>query len=98
MNSRPLLDNPLSGPGLAGLATEFRNPRTTALDILPVDDLVKTLHAENFEPAAAVERVLPAIAEAVEIIADRLKRGGRLFYFGAGTSGRIGVLDASECP
>src|SRR3989442_871866 len=98
MNSRPSLDRPFSESGLAALATESRNPRTAALDILPVEDLVKVLHEENFQPALAVEAVLPKIAEAVEIVTDRLKQGGRLFYFGAGTSGRLGVLDASECP
>lgn len=80
------------------LATEHPNPRTADMDLLPAAELVRLLHAENYVPAQAVEAALPQIARAVEVIAERLRAGGRLFYVGAGTSGRMGVLDASECP
>jgi N-acetylmuramic acid 6-phosphate etherase len=90
--SRPDLED------LARLATEERNPKTMDLDRLAAPDLVAALHAVNFEVAEAVSRVLPEAARLVELLADRLARGGRLFYVGAGTSGRLGVLDASECP
>ncbi len=83
---------------LGQLDTEQRNPRTSELDRLSVLELVATLHAENFTVAEVVERALPQVAVAVEQIAARLEQGGRLFYVGAGTSGRLGVLDASECP
>lgn len=83
---------------IARLSTEQRNPRTTEMDLLSPVELVQTLHAENFVPAEAVRAALPEIARAVEMLEERLGRGGRLFYVGAGTSGRIGVLDASECP
>jgi len=68
------------------------------MDTLSTGDLVKLLHAENYVVAKSVDGALDDIARAVETIADRLERGGRLFYVGAGTSGRLGVLDASECP
>ena len=84
--------------GLETLETEARNPRTEHLDSLGVAELVATLHAENFDIAEAVAKTLPEIARVVEILAARLGSGGRLFYVGAGTSGRLGVLDASECP
>lgn len=83
---------------LARLETEQRNPRTMDLDTLPPPALVATLHAESRAAFDAVEAILPSIAQAVETIAGRLSQGGRLFYVGAGTSGRLGVLDASECP
>jgi N-acetylmuramic acid 6-phosphate etherase len=80
------------------LSTEQRNPRTMDLDKLSPVELVEALQAENRLVAAAVDAALPEIARAVEQIAERMARGGRLLYFGAGTSGRLGVLDASECP
>lgn len=80
------------------LQTELRNPRTAEMDALSTADLTQALHAENFVPAEAVQKVLPEIATAIDAIADRIRAGGRLFYVGAGTSGRLGVLDASECP
>jgi N-acetylmuramic acid 6-phosphate etherase len=98
MKSSSTLDKPVPDVDLESLDTESRNPRTAKLDLLSSVDLVRALHSENFEPARAVERVLPKIVIAVDAISDRLRQGGRLFYFGAGTSGRIGVLDASECP
>jgi N-acetylmuramic acid 6-phosphate etherase len=80
------------------LLTEARNPATENLDSLSTIDLIKTMHAADRDVFTAVERELPHIAEAVDAIAARLEAGGRLFYTGAGTSGRLGVLDASECP
>jgi N-acetylmuramic acid 6-phosphate etherase len=83
---------------LATLETEQQNPRCRDLDILSTGELVSVLHAENHTIAKVVDSVLPDIARVVDEIAGRLARGGRLLYVGAGTSGRLGVLDASECP
>ena len=83
---------------LGKLDTEQRNARTMELDRLSTEELVKTLHAENHLIAAAIDPTLTELAKLVDVTAARLKRGGRLFYVGAGTSGRLGVLDASECP
>jgi len=80
------------------LETEQRNPRTTAIDIMSTTELVQALQAENHLVAGAVDKVLVRLAELVDVAAERISRGGRLFYVGAGTSGRLGVLDASECP
>jgi N-acetylmuramic acid 6-phosphate etherase len=78
--------------------TEQTNPNTTNIDSLPTLDALRVINGEDKKVAEAVERVLPAIAQAVDAIAERLARGGRLIYVGTGTSGRLGVLDASECP
>ena len=83
---------------LAALATEARNPASTHLDELSTLDMLTLINAEDATVAAAVHAELPAIARAVDAIAERFAHGGRLFYIGAGTSGRLGVLDASECP
>jgi N-acetylmuramic acid 6-phosphate etherase len=83
---------------LAQLPTEARNPATENLDGLPTLKLVEAIHAADREAVAAVERELTQIARAIDAIVSRLEQGGRLFYLGAGTSGRLGVLDASECP
>lgn len=83
---------------LSQLPTEFRNPETESLDRLTALDLVSALHVADREAIAAVETELPQVARAVDGIVARLEQGGRLFYLGAGTSGRLGVLDASECP
>lgn len=83
---------------LAALTTEARNPATADLDRLPTADLVRALHVCDQEAVDAVGREAERIAAAIDAIALRLERGGRLFYSGAGTSGRLGVLDASECP
>jgi len=83
---------------LAALATEARNPASTHLDELSTLDMLTLINAEDATVAAAVHAELPAIARAVDAIAERFAHGGRLFYMGAGTSGRLGVLDASECP
>ncbi|RMG52846.1 MAG: N-acetylmuramic acid 6-phosphate etherase [Acidobacteria bacterium] len=80
------------------LITEQLNPRTTNIDELPVIDILRLMNEEDQRVARAVEKELPRIAAAVEAIVERLRRGGRLFYVGAGTSGRLGVLDAVECP
>ncbi len=83
---------------LSALETEKRNLATIAIDRMRAVEIARVMNAEDATVAAAVQRELPSIARAIEGITARLKRGGRLFYIGAGTSGRLGVLDASECP
>ena len=83
---------------LEELATEKINPATRHIDTMTTLEMVSVINQEDVKVATAVGRELPAIAKAIDIITERLKRGGRLFYAGAGTSGRLGVLDASECP
>ncbi|HED10305.1 MAG TPA: N-acetylmuramic acid 6-phosphate etherase [Caldithrix abyssi] len=83
---------------LALLVTESRNPETTDIDILPVEEMLTLMNREDKKVAEAVEKEVPYIAEAVKIVAHAFKNGGRLVYAGAGTSGRLGVLDAAECP
>ena len=83
---------------LEQLTTEARNPLTHDLDNLSALELVKLINSEDEKVAAAVAEVSEAIAEAIDEIAGRLSSGGRLIYVGAGTSGRLGVLDAVECP
>jgi N-acetylmuramic acid 6-phosphate etherase len=78
--------------------TEQENPRTTNLSSLPTESIVELMNDEDASVSLAVKRVLPQIVQAVDQIAERLTSGGRLFYIGTGTSGRLGVLDASECP
>jgi N-acetylmuramic acid 6-phosphate etherase len=78
--------------------TEAQNPRTTDIDTLSSLEIVTLINDEDSKVAAAVRRELPNIARSVDVIVERMKQGGRLFYFGAGTSGRLGVLDASEMP
>ena len=80
------------------LTTESRNPASEAIDRLSAIEIVRLMNGEDAKVAAAVGQEAEAIARAVEVIADRLRRGGRLVYLGAGTSGRLGVIDASECP
>jgi N-acetylmuramic acid 6-phosphate etherase len=80
------------------LLTEQANPDTATLDALPTTDLLRALNAEDAKVAAAVAAEIPSIARALDAICARLADGGRLFYIGAGTSGRLGVLDASEIP
>ena len=82
----------------ARLATEQRNPRTLDLDTLDVPGILARISAEDHTVPAAVARELPWIARAVELVVASFREGGRLIYVGAGTSGRLGVLDASECP
>ncbi len=78
--------------------TEQENPRTADIDKLPTLDALQLINDEDQTVALAVEKILPEIAQSVDRIVERLKNGGRLFYIGSGTSGRLGVLDASEIP
>ncbi len=78
--------------------TEQENPRTREIGSLPVAEVLRLMNEEDAHVAAAVGRVLPEVTRAVEGIVARMEAGGRLFYTGTGTSGRLGVLDASECP
>jgi N-acetylmuramic acid 6-phosphate etherase len=80
------------------LNTEQRNQRTTHIDTMSTTEMLSVMQEEYVYAAKAVEPELPAIEGAVEAITARMRRGGRLFYMGCGTSGRLGVLDASECP
>ncbi len=82
----------------ANLPTEAPNPASERLDELPTIEMLRVIQAADREAVEAVERELPRIADAVDAIAARIEAGGRIFYLGAGTSGRLGVLDASECP
>ena len=83
---------------LSQIATEQANPATKHIDELSTLDMLKTINAEDKKVACAIEPALPIIGEVVDIIAEKIKNGGRLFYIGAGTSGRLGILDAVECP
>ncbi len=83
---------------LKHLTTEARNPASQSLDAMSPREIVDLINAEDAKIAAAVATQADAMARAIEIVADRLRKGGRLVYMGAGTSGRLGVLDASECP
>jgi N-acetylmuramic acid 6-phosphate etherase len=80
------------------LLTEQRNPASERLDALPTEEILRVINSEDRKVAEAVAREIPAIAKAADAIVEALRRGGRLFYIGAGTSGRLGVLDAAECP
>lgn len=79
------------------MLTETPNPRSTNIDRLPTLDILKMMNDEDATVAITVQRCLPLIAQAVDTITRHLRQGGRLFYIGAGTSGRLGVLDAAEC-
>ena len=83
---------------LSVLATEMANPATSEIDRMSPLEIVQAINDEDAKVAQAIQHVLPEIARAVEAIAERMRRGGRLIYVGAGTSGRLGALDASECP
>src|SRR5436189_258610 len=78
--------------------TERRNPRTANIDLAPAVEIVDLIHAEDATVAAAVHSQREELARAIEVAEATFRRGGRLFYVGAGTSGRLGVLDASEMP
>lgn len=80
------------------LKTEAANPRTAGIDKMSTLDMVRVMNDENRRVPEAVDAELPNIAAAVDLIAEALKSGGHLIYVGAGTSGRLGVVDASECP
>lgn len=83
---------------LSSLTTEGRNERTMDLDVMSPLEFAQVMCEEGVRAAACVEEVLPEVAVAIEWAADAIAAGGRLVYMGAGTSGRLGVLDASECP
>jgi N-acetylmuramic acid 6-phosphate etherase len=83
---------------LEKLTTESRNPNTLDIDKISTLEMVKKINNEDKKVAEAVEKELPNIAEAIDGISERMSKGGRLIYIGAGTSGRLGILDASECP
>ena len=83
---------------LQKIATEQRNPNTMNIDTLSTLDMVKLINQEDHRVAEAVGLVTDKIAQAVDVIAQHLSSGGRLIYCGAGTSGRLGILDAVECP
>lgn len=83
---------------LSHLVSEGRNPETMDIDLLSSLEIVERINQQDKQVPLAVEKVLPEIADAVDKITTAFKQGGRLVYMGAGTSGRLGVLDASECP
>ena len=83
---------------MAEIITEFRNENTKDIDLVSTVEMVKKMNDEDKIVALAVEDESEHIASAIDLIATQFLKGGRLFYFGAGTSGRLGVLDASECP
>src|SRR5215212_4006795 len=80
------------------LLTELRLSESMNLDAMSVEEAVAMMNAQDAKAVAAVSAVNDSIAAAVKLVVSCLKQGGRLLYFGAGTSGRLGVLDASECP
>ena len=83
---------------LEKLLTEQANPASAGIDEMTSIEALRIINAEDRKVAEAVEKEIPAIARAVDSIVEAFRRGGRLFYIGAGTSGRLGVLDAAECP
>ena len=83
---------------ISNLATEQRNPNSKDIDELSTIEILKIINEEDKKVPLAVEKELPYIEKAVEEIVKAIKKGGRLLYFGAGTSGRLGVVDAAECP
>lgn len=83
---------------LQNLSTEQRNPATSKIDTLSPLKIVRIINREDRKVASVVAKVLPSIARAARMYADTLRKGGRVIYIGAGTSGRLGVLDAAECP
>lgn len=83
---------------LNGFTTESRNPDTMNLDEMSAFEIVQAMNAEDKKVPEAIEAILPEIAAVVDKVVDTFEKGGRLVYVGAGTSGRLGVLDASECP
>ena len=83
---------------LKSLKTESRNPDTMDIDMLDTENILKKINNEDKKVALAVESELPHVAKAVDMVVQSIRHGGRVFYVGAGTSGRLGTLDASECP
>ena len=94
MSQKPLHTEPT----LATLETEKTNPATANIDQMSGLEIAQTMNAEDARVAEAIQSELPRIGQAIEGIAERMRKGGRLIYIGAGTSGRLGILDASECP
>ena len=92
MSDRQLIDQ------LSGLTTEQLNPNSNNLDTLTTSELINVINREDAKVHEAVACVSPKIAEFVDVLVANMRRGGRLIYLGAGTSGRLGVLDAVECP
>ncbi|MCS6988024.1 MAG: N-acetylmuramic acid 6-phosphate etherase [Chloroherpetonaceae bacterium] len=92
MKSKVLFDE------LSKLLTEQLNPNASRIDELSPLEIARLINEEDKKVALAVEKELPQIAKAMELVADAFRKGGRLIYVGAGTSGRLGILDASECP
>lgn len=86
------------GNEYSGIITEGMNPRTLNIDECSTEEIVRLINEEDKMVPVAVETAIPDISKAVDYIYESLSKGGRMFYFGAGTSGRLGVLDASECP
>lgn len=97
-----MIDKPRTIPApvlaVTALETEKVNPATTEIDRMSALEIAQVMNAEDAKVTTAIAQELPQIARAIEEIAARLRRGGRLIYVGAGTSGRLGVLDAAECP
>jgi N-acetylmuramic acid 6-phosphate etherase len=85
-------------PELAGLTTEQVDPRYARIDVASVGELAVLMNDADAEVPSAVRTALPQIVPAIEAVVARVRSGGRLLYVGAGTPGRIGVLDAAECP
>lgn len=83
---------------LQSLATEQRNPHSMEIDTASIPEILEIINTEDHKVPIAVREQLPYVAEAVSLVVEAFKQGGRLFYVGAGTSGRLGILDASECP
>lgn len=83
---------------MSSIVSEGQNPDTLDIDLLDTQALLGKINREDHKVATAIEAILPSIAKAVDVIVDALAQGGRLIYIGAGTSGRLGVLDAVECP
>lgn len=83
---------------LSKMATEQINQKTKDLDIMPIRDALLVMNEEDAYVAKAIRKVIPEIEETVKIVIEAFENGGRLIYIGAGTSGRLGVLDAAECP
>lgn len=83
---------------LASMISEGQNPATLEIDLLPTIDILKQINQQDHLVASAVEKAIPEISVAVDYIVEAFKSGGRLIYIGAGTSGRLGILDAVECP
>lgn len=94
----PVSPTPAENPLHSLIPTEQANPRTEDIDQLSTEDVLRRMNEEDRGVAEAVAQAIPQITPVVDAIRDAFEAGGRLFYFGAGTSGRLGVLDASECP